>query len=287
MDCLSIWSHYLKLFLGHAAYAQTLVLAIFMGGMAIGSLVSGFFIHRWRRLLVGYAVVEAIIGVLALVFHSVFISVTDFTFSELLSGRGDTPLMVMAIKWGVASLLIFPQSVLLGMTFPLMVGGIMRMFPARPGYTLSMLYFTNSLGAVFGVLASSFIFIGLVGLPGTMLSAGLINIILAIIVWALAKNYIESNASDTNTQQSAIAANKTPLVAPGMLLFIAFFTGLSSFMYEIGWIRMLVLVLGGSTRLAGQHIRSNSCLLRSFWALHSADYGFETESTPWQTQGYS
>ena len=33
----SIWSHYLKLFLGHAAYAQTLVLAIFMGGMAIGS----------------------------------------------------------------------------------------------------------------------------------------------------------------------------------------------------------------------------------------------------------
>ena len=32
----SIWSHYLKLFLGHAAYAQTLVLAIFMGGMARG-----------------------------------------------------------------------------------------------------------------------------------------------------------------------------------------------------------------------------------------------------------
>jgi spermidine synthase len=33
----SIWSHYLKLFLGHAAYAQSLVLAIFMGGMALGS----------------------------------------------------------------------------------------------------------------------------------------------------------------------------------------------------------------------------------------------------------
>ena len=28
----SIWSHYLKLFLGHAAYAQSLVLMIFMGG---------------------------------------------------------------------------------------------------------------------------------------------------------------------------------------------------------------------------------------------------------------
>jgi spermidine synthase len=27
----SIWTHYLKLFLGHAAYAQTLVLALCMG----------------------------------------------------------------------------------------------------------------------------------------------------------------------------------------------------------------------------------------------------------------
>lgn len=33
----SIWSHYLGLFLGHAAYAQALVLAIFMGGMATGA----------------------------------------------------------------------------------------------------------------------------------------------------------------------------------------------------------------------------------------------------------
>jgi len=33
----SIWSHYLGLFLGHAAYAQALVLAIFMGGMAAGA----------------------------------------------------------------------------------------------------------------------------------------------------------------------------------------------------------------------------------------------------------
>jgi predicted membrane-bound spermidine synthase len=37
----SIWTHYLKLFLGHAAYAQTLVLAIFMGGMALGSWLAG------------------------------------------------------------------------------------------------------------------------------------------------------------------------------------------------------------------------------------------------------
>ncbi len=30
----SVWSHYLKLFLGAAAFAQSFVLAAFMGGMA-------------------------------------------------------------------------------------------------------------------------------------------------------------------------------------------------------------------------------------------------------------
>ena len=33
----SVWSHYVKLFLGHAAYAQTLVLVVYIGGLALGS----------------------------------------------------------------------------------------------------------------------------------------------------------------------------------------------------------------------------------------------------------
>ena len=49
----SIWSHYLKLFLGHAAYAQTLVLAIFMGGMAIGSWLCSLYSGKWKNLLLG------------------------------------------------------------------------------------------------------------------------------------------------------------------------------------------------------------------------------------------
>src|SRR5438477_3373357 len=72
----SIWTHYLKLFLGHAAYAQTLVLAMFMGGLAIGSWVASRWSGRWRDLLIAYAVTEAIIGLLGLGFHSVFVGAT-------------------------------------------------------------------------------------------------------------------------------------------------------------------------------------------------------------------
>ena len=54
----SIWTHYLKLFLGHAAYAQTLVLVIFMGGLATGSLIASRKSHKMANPLYGYAAIE-------------------------------------------------------------------------------------------------------------------------------------------------------------------------------------------------------------------------------------
>ena len=64
----SIWTHYLKLFLGHAAYAQALVLAIFMGGIALGSWFCSRYSVRWNNLLLGYALAEGVIGLFALCF---------------------------------------------------------------------------------------------------------------------------------------------------------------------------------------------------------------------------
>ena len=82
--------------------------------------------------------------------------------------------------------LILPQSVLLGATFPLMSGGLLRRHPERPGESLAMLYFTNSLGAAVGVLASGFVLIERLGLPGTIQAAGVLNLVLAAIVWSIA-----------------------------------------------------------------------------------------------------
>src|SRR5688572_3978112 len=139
----SIWSHYLKLFLGHAAYAQTLVLAIFMGGMAVGAWLASRLSVRWKKLLLAYAVVEAVIGVASLGFHQAFVAATGLAFDQVIPALG-APAAVDLFKWGLASLLILPQSVLLGMTFPLMAGGLLRLNPERSGYALAMLYFTNS-----------------------------------------------------------------------------------------------------------------------------------------------
>lgn len=244
----SIWTHYLKLFLGHAAYAQTLVLGIFMGGMAIGAWICSKNSGRWKNQLLAYAIIEGIIGVAALLFHPSFDAIVNLSYSAIMPGINSSGL-VTTYKWFVSSLMILPQSILLGMTFPLMSAGLIRRFPANPGSTMSMLYFTNSMGAAVGVLTSGFLFIAWFGLPGTIAIAGIINIALAATVWTLIKNQPEPAPVEA---QTALPQEETSINSPDsslykLFLIVAFVTGAASFVYEVSWIRMLNLVLSSST----------------------------------------
>src|SRR5512145_3110820 len=76
----SIWSHYLKLFLGAAAFAQSF-------------------------------------GLAALVFHEVFALLTQASLDHVIPALG-SPLGVEVYKYTLCGVLIVPQTVLLGMTFP-------------------------------------------------------------------------------------------------------------------------------------------------------------------------
>ena len=235
----SIWTHYLKLFLGHAAYAQALVLAIFMGGMAIGAWTAARYITRISNLFIAYALVEGIIGLFGLGFHSVFQWVITFSYDVAFPAL-KTAYLVQLYKWIVASALILPQSILLGSTFPIMSNGIIRKFTDRPGSSLAMLYFTNSIGAAIGVLVSGFYLIANVGLPGTILTASVINILLSVTVYLLATN-------DTSILKPEKASSSISKGLPYLLLASAFITGMASFIYELSWIRMLSMVLSSSS----------------------------------------
>jgi spermidine synthase len=240
----SIWTHYLKLFLGHAAYAQTLVLAVFMAGMALGSWLCAHYSKRWGNLLLGYALVEAIVGLCAVLFHPLFVRFLDLAYTRLIPGLG-SPSAVTIFKWTTASLFILPQSILLGMTFPLMTAGVIRRFPQNVGATIAMLYFTNSIGAAVGVLASGFLFIAWWGLPGTLVMAGVINFGVAAIVWMKLR---ENKPLARATLNAAVRSTGEGMsFTYRVLIVVALLTGTSSFIYEIGWIRMLNLVLSSST----------------------------------------
>jgi spermidine synthase len=241
----SVWTHYLKLYLGHAAYAQSLVLIVFMGGMALGAALCARVSTRVRNPLAAYAAIETAIGICALVFHEGFVAATDWSYASLLPALG-VDWLALAAKLSLACALILPQSILLGATFPLMSAALVRATvdeAHRPrGEPVAMLYFANSLGAAAGVLASGFILIAWAGLPGTLRSAGAINLVLAAAVALLARPARGAHAAPLEPQPEGGEARPANL-----LLMVALLTGLASFIYEICWIRMLSLVLGAST----------------------------------------
>ena len=125
-----------------------------MGGMAAGAWLASRLSPRLRDPLFAYAVIEALIGLMSLGFHDVFVATTAAALEHALPALG-SPATVHAFKWLTAGLLIFPQSVLLGMTFPFMTGGVLRLRPERSGYAIAMLYFPTA-WARSGVLASGF-----------------------------------------------------------------------------------------------------------------------------------
>lgn len=249
----SIWSHYLKLFLGHAAYSQTLVLIIYMGGMAAGAWITGNKIKKSLNLLFYYALVELALGCSALIFHNLFTVYQDLSYDYLIPIL-NSPLPVIIYKWFTASLIILPQSMLLGATFPLMAAGFIRRFPGTSGYKISVLYFSNTLGASAGVLLSGFYLINRFGLRGALVFGGILDIIVGICILLLvykdkSANVLKSASKKNQQTYSGIpklqSSHKKQYYKP--LLIISGATAAASFMYEIGWIRMLSLVLGSST----------------------------------------
>ena len=183
----SIWSRYLGLFVGHSAYAQIIVLVIFLGGMSLGALVAGRRTERLAHPLLWYAAVELVVGLIGLAFHDVFTVVTRVAYDSIFPALPAGSVALTTVKWLIAALLILPQSVLLGATFPLMSAGTLRRVRRSPGRVLSLLYFANSVGAAGGVLVAGFYLIAIAGLPGTLLAAAIANFVAALGVYAIAR----------------------------------------------------------------------------------------------------
>ncbi|TAJ44346.1 MAG: spermidine synthase, partial [Chitinophagaceae bacterium] len=199
--------------------------------------------QKVQRPLLWYAGIEALLGVAALLFDGVFRLMQGWLFDSVIPGL-DAGWTIDVVKWGAAVALTLPQAIMLGATFPLMSAGLLRLHPDAPGSSLSWLYFTNSLGASIGVLASGFYLVGKVGLPGTILTAGLVNFALAGAVYLSER--VTGFAPTPALQPQSGPSSVIPAAVRAMLL-TAFLTGAASFLYEIGWIRMLSLVLGSAT----------------------------------------
>ena len=247
----STWTRYLGLFVGHDAYAQIIVLVIFLGGMSLGAIAISRWSERLRDPLYGYVAIEFAVGCIGLFFHEIFQGVTSWAYTGIYPALAGSWALTAA-KWTIAGGLILPQSVLLGMTFPLMSAGVLRLGASQPGRTLSLLYFSNSLGASVGVLVAGFYLVELAGLPGTLLTAAMLNLLVAgatmtAIAAGRGKGVPAAAPKPKKSATGSSPSAKRQTSLERLLLFTSLGTAVASFIYEIDWIRMLALVLGSAT----------------------------------------
>lgn len=236
----TIWSRYVRQILGSAAVAQVLVLALFMGGMSVGALLASRVTPKIRSPILVYGVIEGLLGIFALSFPWLFDATLRFAYDTLLPRLGEGS-SVLTVRWVLCGVLILPPCVLLGMTFPLMSVGILRTEPERSGEILSGLYFSNSLGAALGALLCGFVLVGTWGLPGALRVAATLNLLIFAVCVGARPSTRPALAHEVPGNAGA------PQDRGGLLLWVAFGTGFSSFIYEVGWIRLLSMIIGSAT----------------------------------------
>ncbi len=244
----SVWSTYLGLILGHAAYAQALVLSIFMGGMAIGSWLASRVAVPPARLILAYGLIEVLIGLLGLFFHREYLWLAELSINHVLPlTQSATPALVW--QWASGALLVLPQSILLGMTFPILGAACVQGRTAPDSSVLGSLYFSNSIGAAFGALFATFVLVPLYGSPGALHVAGLLNVLIGAAamlysLWLRGAAVPSAGKPVPKARADSAAAPVSGLLR--MMYLAAAITGATSFVYEIGWVRLLNLAMGST-----------------------------------------
>ena len=183
----SLWTRELGLVFGSTTLAISTVLATFMGGLGLGSYVAGRFADRIKNPVRAYALAEAGVGVYALFIPLILKAYPGFNH-WMYRVLGDHFLLLSTVRFAGAAVLLLIPTTLMGATLPLLA----RHFVMRPwelrrsGLRIGTLYAINLFGAVAGAYFAGFVFLPLIGVTWTNVTAASFNLTLAAAIIARA-----------------------------------------------------------------------------------------------------
>ncbi len=233
----SLWMRDLELVFGGTREAVTLILAIFMGGMALGSRASAS--RRLRDVGIrGYALIEFGIGLTAVLTGAGLASFPAW-FGDLVFRFPAAPVTIALAKAVLAAALLLPPTLLIGMTTPILVAVLSR---NRLGLdrNFSLLYQVNTLGGVLGTLGGTFILLPRLGVEGALGFGVFLNLTVAAGAWALGAGPIQTPKPVPSPWGAPSKLSFHPILAVSMAL------GAASFLLESVWVRSYQLVVGSS-----------------------------------------
>ena len=181
-----VWSKFLSQIFGSTIYAQTAVLATFMGGLALGNKLLGRWADRLKQPVLAYGYLEIIIGLYAFFFPS-FEQLADRAFVAVGSGIAEHTLLLLGVKGILSALLLLGPTIMMGGTLPLLAAWLQKS-SAEAGRRSAMFYSVNSLGAVAGAGIAGFWLIQNLGLVSSLQMTALVNILIGVTAGLLTRS---------------------------------------------------------------------------------------------------
>jgi spermidine synthase len=169
-----IWSRQLILFLLTSTYAFSAMLAVFLTGIAAGSILMNKHVDKLKKPLVVFGILEMLIGI---------ISISNLYFFQPLAHNIFTRLMAPIV-------LVFPLTFLFGTIFPVASLCYAKSI-SKSGTSTGTLYSFNTLGNVAGSLVTGFFFFSFLGSSKAVILLGFINLLIGFILIAAEEGKVQ------------------------------------------------------------------------------------------------
>jgi len=244
-----VWVRVFANVFGNTIYSASMVTAIFMLGLGIGSYAAGVWADRGyprRNLLRVFAVFELAIGVSALGVSVVLPHLGDFSAAVSSYTRGDHGWYVLspgsyAARAAVAIGLLTPVTMLMGATLTVLIRHLVR--GQLLGPKIGLLYGINTLGAAMGCFLTDFALVPSYGLRATQIIAVALNLATATGALLL-KSQIPNPKPQIQKKENLRIPNPESRIPVWNAAATLAMTGLAAMGMEILWFRDFSILLG-------------------------------------------
>ncbi|HEY3161179.1 MAG TPA: tetratricopeptide repeat protein [Vicinamibacterales bacterium] len=263
-----VWVRVFANVFGNTIYSASIVTAVFMLGLGIGSYAAGVWADRRYAaspapsaveglapsavegrpdsMLHVFASLEFVIGVLGLAISLLLPHLGDLSAAVSSYTRGADGWYVLsfssyAARTAIAVALLAPSTLLMGGTLTVLIRHCVRTGADLSGPCIALLYGVNTLGAAIGCVLTDFTFVPAYGLRATQMIAVAIN--LATAAGALAVKSQGPNPKPQVPKNLRIPnpGSRIPVIATAVALAMTGFAGMGM---EILWFRHFSILLG-------------------------------------------
>jgi spermidine synthase len=236
-----LWLRLLALTFGVTVHAAAIVLASFMAGLALGSVVAGRLADRSTSPLRLFGLVEVSIGLFALV-SPVILSALQSAFVSASPYLPDSVFLGSLIRVVLSFAVLLGPTALMGATMPIVIKSSLARMEGL-GTRVGLLYAANTGGAIVGALLAGFYLIPQHGLSRGFLVGAAINTTVGVLA-VIASRWLPRRSAPAAAQAAPIPQTPAAGRAALVVLAVAGISGFASLALDVVWFRILTIFLG-------------------------------------------